>query len=66
MLDLFLSFLTSEITFSLDDDASDWTVRAALLQYHREKLYSVAYLSKKYCLAERNYSSHKKELLENF
>ena len=50
-------------SFILRTDASNCGTGAALTQLHDEKLYSVAYASKKFAPAETKYSTLKKECL---
>ena len=50
----------------VEPDASDLALAAILLQQYDNMLYFVAYFSKKYISAERNYAPHNKELLEIF
>ena len=52
--------------FVLEPDASDVAVGAVLLQEYEDGLHPVAYFSKKYIPAERNYPAHDKELLAIF
>ena len=49
--------------FILPTDASNWWLGAALMQQHDERLYPVAYASKKLASAETNYSTLEKECL---
>ena len=50
----------------MEPDALDVAVGTVLLQLYDNKLYPVAYFSKKYIPAERNYAPHDKELLAIF
>ena len=52
--------------FVVEHDASDIAVGAVLLQLYDGGLHPVAYFSKIYVLAERNYAPHDKELLAIF
>ena len=49
--------------FILRTDASNFGLGAALMQKHEEKLYPVAYASKKFAPAETRYSTLEKECL---
>ena len=50
----------------IEADASDNAVGAVLLQPYDDGLHPIAYFSKKYIPAERNYAPHDKELLAIF
>ena len=52
--------------FVVEPDALDVAIGAVLLQKYDDRLYLVAYFSKKYFPAERNYAPHDRELLEIF
>ena len=52
--------------FIMEPDASDLAVGAVLLQEYDDGLHPIAYFSKKYLPAERNYAPHDKELLTIF
>ena len=49
--------------FTVDTDACINATGAVLLQEYSDGLHPVAYHSKKYCPAERNYGAGDKELL---
>ena len=50
----------------MEPNASDFAVGAILLQEYDDGLHPIAYSSKKYLPAERNYALHGKELLAIF
>ena len=52
--------------FVVEPDASDLAVGAILLQEYDDGFHPIAYFSKKYLPAERNYAPHDKELLAIF
>ena len=52
--------------FVMESDASDLAVGAVFLQKYNDRFHPVAYFSKKYLPAERNYAPHGKELLAIF
>ena len=52
--------------FVVEPDASNLAVGAVLLQEYDNGFHPIAYFSKKYLLAERNYVPHNKELLAIF
>ena len=52
--------------FIVEPDASDLAVGSVLLQEYDNGLHPIAYFSKKYMPAERNYAPHDKELLAIF
>ena len=54
------------IPFVVEPNASDLAVGAILLQEYDDTFHPVAYFSKKYLPAERNYVPHNKDLLAIF
>ena len=52
--------------FVVEPDASDLAAGAIFLQEYNHGFHPVAYFSKKYLSAERNYAPHNKELLAIF
>ena len=50
----------------MQPNASDLAVGAVLLQEYDDGFHPIAYFSKKYLPAERNYAPHNKELLAIF
>ena len=52
--------------FVVEPDASNLAVGAVLLQEYNDGFQPIAYFSKKYLPAERNYAPHDKELLAIF
>ena len=52
--------------FVVEPDASDLAVGAVLLYKYDDRFHPVAYFSKKYLPAERNYAPHDKESLAIF
>ena len=44
--------------FVMEPDASDLAIAAVFLQEYDDGFHSIAYFSKKYLLAERNYAPH--------
>ena len=52
--------------FEMEPDAFDLAIGAVLLQEYNNGFHPIAYFSKKYLPAERNYAPHDKELLAIF
>ena len=52
--------------FVVEPNASDLAVDSILLQKYEDGFHPIAYFSKKYLPAERNYALHDKELLAIF